>query len=64
MNERDFSGLLQGVKEMTAQMRGELVAGAIETNISDPGVRSIREAAETRKSCRLAHVIIFNDARR
>lgn len=46
MNDKDFAGLLQGVKEMTAHMRGEPVQGAIETRIPEPDVRSIREAAD------------------
>lgn len=33
MNEKDFSGLLQGVKEMAAHIKGQPVAGAVETRI-------------------------------
>lgn len=46
MNEKDFAGLLQGVKEMAAHIKGQPVAGAVETRIPDPDVRSIREAAD------------------
>lgn len=46
MNEKDFAGLLKGVKEMTVHMRGQAVPGAIETRIAEPDVRSIREAAD------------------
>lgn len=46
MNEKDFAGLLQGVKEMTEHMKGQAVRGAVETRIPEPDVRRIREAAD------------------
>ncbi|MBS0353951.1 MAG: helix-turn-helix domain-containing protein [Proteobacteria bacterium] len=44
MNEKDFASLMQGVKEMTAHMRGEDVPGVKVTTIPDPDVHAIREA--------------------
>jgi putative transcriptional regulator len=43
MNEADFAGLLRGVKEMAAHVRGEVVPGVVETRIDPPDVRRIRE---------------------
>lgn len=45
MNEKNFASLVQGVKEMTAHMRGEEVPGLKVTTIPDPDVHAIREAA-------------------
>jgi putative transcriptional regulator len=45
MNEQDFASLVQGVKEMTAHMRGEDVPGLKVTTVPDPDVHAIREAA-------------------
>ena len=46
MNNRDFAGLLQGVKELAAHMRGQVVPGVINTRPPDPDACSIREAAD------------------
>lgn len=46
MNEKNFAGLLQGVKEMAAHMNGQPLHGAVVTRIPEPDVRRIREAAD------------------
>jgi len=46
MNEKDFAGLLRGVKEMAAHLDGQTVPGVVETRIQEPDVRRLREAAD------------------
>ncbi len=45
MNKKLFQGLLEGVRQMGAHMRGENVPGARVTAIEDIQPRQIREAA-------------------
>ena len=43
MNEKNFAGLLQGVKEMAAHMCGHAVASVTETRVQVPDMCNIGE---------------------
>jgi putative transcriptional regulator len=45
MDDKDFSALTQGVKEMSAHMRGESVPGIKVHQIPEPDVQAIRQVA-------------------
>ena len=46
MDKQHFDKLIKGVREMKRHLAGKAVRGARVTEISEPDVRSIREAAQ------------------
>jgi putative transcriptional regulator len=50
MDKRHFDQLVKGVREMKRHMAGKSVRGARSTELSDPDVRAIREAAQISQS--------------
>ncbi len=50
MDKRHFDQLVKGVREMKRHMAGKSVRGALITELSDPDVRAIREAAQISQS--------------
>lgn len=50
MDKRHFDRLVKGVREMKRHMAGKSVRGARITELADPDVRAIREAAQISQS--------------
>lgn len=50
MDKRHFDRLVKGVREMKRHMAGKSVRGARITELSEPDVRAIREAAQISQS--------------
>ena len=50
MDEQHFDRLVKGVLEMKRHMGGKSVRGARSTELSEPDVRAIREAAKVSQS--------------
>lgn len=50
MDKQHFDQLVKGVKEMKRHMARKKVRGAVETELIEPDVRAIREAAQISQS--------------
>lgn len=50
MDKRHFDQLVKGVREMKRHMTGKVVRGARVTELAEPDVRAIREAAKISQS--------------
>ena len=50
MDKQHFEQLVKGVREMKRHMAGKTVRGARTIELSDPDVRTIREAAQISQS--------------
>ena len=50
MDKRHFDQVVKGVREMKRHMAGKSVRGARTTEITEPDIRAIREAAEISQS--------------
>lgn len=50
MDKAHFDQLIKGVREMKRHMAGKAVRGVQSTNIAEPDVRAIREAAKVSQS--------------
>jgi putative transcriptional regulator len=50
MDKRHFDQLVKGVREMKRHMAGKAVRGARTTQLEEPDVRAIREAAQISQS--------------
>ncbi len=50
MDKQHFDQLVKGVREMKRRMAGKRVPGAKTTELSEPDVRTIREAARISQS--------------
>ena len=46
MDDKQFDGLLESVRDMGRHMRGETVAGARMHKLPEPDVKTIREHAD------------------
>ena len=46
MDKKHFDQLIKGVREMKRHMAGRVVRGARVTNLAEPDIRAIREAAK------------------
>ena len=50
MDKQHFKQLVKGVREMKRHMTGKRVRGVITTELPEPDVRTIREAAKISRS--------------
>jgi putative transcriptional regulator len=50
MDKQHFDQLVKGVREMKRHMAGKNVRGAVVTELKEPDVRAIREAAQISQS--------------
>jgi putative transcriptional regulator len=50
MDKQHFDQLVKGVQEMKRHMSGKKVRGAVVTELKEPDVRAIREAAQISQS--------------
>jgi len=50
MDKRHFDQLIKGVREMKRHMAGKSVRGARTTELTEPDIRAIREAAKISQS--------------
>ena len=54
MDKAHFDQLVKGVREMKRHMAGKSVRGVRSTELAEPDIRAIREAARPRKSVNLS----------
>ena len=56
MEKEHFDLLVKAVRQMNRHMAGKVVRGAKATELTEPAVRAIREAAKPQRSARRSHL--------